>query len=243
MNDKQKKPVIKQETIMELLNNTYDKCLSGVPHISPSIEEQANDYLKKYKDPAKACKVMMRNQIVKCTTSGFLAGFGGIITWPAAIPANIGSVIYVQMRMIACAAYMNGYDLDSDQARTLVYACLAGVSVNQFVKDAGVKFTLKFANGMVKKIPGEALVKINQKVGFRFITKFGETGIINLGKTVPVAGAVVGGGFDLVETKVIAKRALKWFMEGDFSVEGDEVIDEESQIDDDIDYIDFEIEE
>ena len=39
---------------------------------------------------------------------------------------------------------------------------------------------------------------------------------------------IVGGGLDLVETKVIADRAYKWFMTGDFSVKGesnDDVID------------------
>ena len=58
--------------------------------------------------------------------------------------------------------------------------------------------------------------KINQKVGFRFVTKFGEKGVINLGKLVPGVGAVIGGGLDYVETKVIAKRAYDWFIEGEF---------------------------
>lgn len=77
---------------------------------------------------------MLKNQILKCTTSGFLTGFGGIITLPITIPTNIGSVLYVQMRMIACTAYLAGYDLKSDQVQTFVYACLAGVSVNQLIK-------------------------------------------------------------------------------------------------------------
>ena len=62
----------------------------------------ANDYLKKHKSKEDACKAMLRNQIVKCTTSGVVTGFGGFITMPVALPANVGSVIYVQMRMIAC---------------------------------------------------------------------------------------------------------------------------------------------
>jgi hypothetical protein len=147
---------------------------------------------------------------------------------PVAIPANIGSVIYVQMRMIACTAYMADYDLNSDQTQTFVYACLAGVAVNSLLKQAGIKFGVKFANGVIKKIPGKVLTKINQKVGFRFITKFGSKGIVNLGKMLPGVGAIVGGGLDLVETKVIADRAYKWFMTGDFSVKGesdDDVID------------------
>ena len=69
---------------------------------------------------------------------------------PVAIPANIGSVIYVQMRMIACTAYMADYDLNSDQTQTFVYACLAGVAVNSLLKQAGIKFGIKFANGVIK---------------------------------------------------------------------------------------------
>lgn len=70
---------------------------------------------------------------------------------------------------------------------------------------------------MVKKIPGIVLTKINQKVSFRFLTKFGEKGIINIAKLVPVVGSVIGGGFDLVETKVIANRSYKMFIKGDLS--------------------------
>lgn len=32
---------------------------------------------------------------------------------------------------------------------------------------------------MVKKIPGTVITKINQKIGFRFLTKFGSKGLIN----------------------------------------------------------------
>ncbi|MCM0703774.1 EcsC family protein [Faecalicatena sp. BF-R-105] len=202
---------------MALLDSCYEKCLNGVPYVSPSVAELANDYLDKYPTNQQACKAMINKQIIKCTTSGFITGFGGIITMPVTLPANIASVLYVQMRMIACTAYMAGFELNSDQTQTFVYACLAGVAVNELVKQAGIKFGVKFANGLIKKIPGKVLTKINQKVGFRFITKFGSKGIINLGKLVPGVGAVIGGGLDLAETKAISVRAYKWFFEGDFS--------------------------
>ena len=154
---------------------------------------------------------------------------------PVTLPANVGSVLYVQMRMIACIAYMNGYKLNSDQTQTFVYACLAGVAVNDIIKQAGIKFGVKFANGLIKKIPGKVLTKINQKVGFRFITKFGSKGVVNLGKMLPGVGAVIGGGLDYAETKIIADRAYKWFLEGDFT---DEKQEEETIVD--VDATDFE---
>ena len=217
--NKEKKKLLSQEDIMKLLDNCYDKCLNGIPQVSPSIEQMANDYLKKHESEENACKEMIRNQIIKCTTSGFITGFGGFITMPITIPANVGSVLYVQMRMIACTAHMAGYDINSDQTQTLVYACLAGVAVNEIIKQVGTKFGTKLANNLVKKIPGKTLTKINQKVGFRFLTKFGQKGLVNLGRLVIGVGAVIGGGLDFVETKIIADRAYKWFFDGDFELE------------------------
>lgn len=214
--------IILQDDIMKILDNCYEACLNGIPKVSDDVRIVADEYLNKYKNKETACKKMLDNQIIKCTTSGFITGFGGILTLPVSLPANITSVIYVQMRMIACAAYMGGYDLSSDETRTFIYACLAGVAVNGLIKQASLKFGVKFANVLIKKIPGKVLTKINQKVGMRFITKFGTKGVINLGKMVPGVGAVIGGSLDFIETKVIANRAYKWFIENDFSLENNE---------------------
>lgn len=215
---KEKKKLITQEDILKILDGLYDKSVHGIGKVSPPINQLAQNYLDKNKDPKKAAKAMLKNQVAKCTTSGFLTGFGGAITLPVTIPANVGSVLYVQMRMVACAAYLAGYDLNSDQVQTFVYACLAGVSVNEVVKQAGIKVGVKMAEKGIQKIPGKVLTKINQKVGFRLLTKFGEKGIINLGKLLPGVGAIINGGLDYTETKIIASRAYKMFLEGDFSV-------------------------
>lgn len=210
-----KQTVFTQEQVMQLLDKLYAQCLDGIPKVSPPISELANDYLEKHGSVYTAANSFVDYQVAKCTTSGFLTGIGGLITLPVAIPANISSVLYVQMRMIACLAYMGGYDVGSDQVQTLVYACLAGAAVNQLLKQAGIQFGNKFAVAMVRKIPGSVLTKINQKIGFRFITKFGSTGIINLGKAIPFVGGVIGGGMDFAETRVIADRAYKLFIMGD----------------------------
>ena len=215
MSEKKKK--LSQEDIMVVLETLYKKSIDGIPKVSPPIEELAKDYIEKHNDMESAAKSFINYQIAKCTTSGFLTGLGGLITLPITIPANISSVLYVQMRMIACLAYMSGYDTNSDQVQTLVYACLAGVSLDQVMKQIGVKVGVKLANSMVKKIPGKVLTKINQKVGFRLLTKFGTKGVINIGKAIPIVGGVISGGFDFAETKIIGNRAYKMFILNDFS--------------------------
>lgn len=214
---KEKKAPITQEEIMQLLDKLYDKSIQGVPKISPPIEQLASDYITKSADIESAAKSFINYQIAKCTTSGFITGLGGLITLPVTIPANVSSVLYVQMRMISCLAYMGGYDIKSDQVQTLVYACLAGISLDQVVKQVGIKVGVKLANVMINKIPGAVFIKINKAVGFRLLTKFGSKGVINLGKAVPVVGGVIGGGFDFVETKIIADRAYRMFILNDFT--------------------------
>ena len=87
--------------------------------------------------------------------------------------------------------------------------------VNPVDSDAistSVKAANKAALAGLKKLPGKVLVAINQKLGFRFITKFGQKGIINLGKGIPCVGGILNGGINLAETRHIAKDAVKAFL-------------------------------
>lgn len=216
MAKKEKQKVLSQADMMNLLDSLYSKCIQGIPMISSPIEKMADDYLQHNATVEDAAKDMIHKQVIKCTTSGFITNLGGVITLPVTIPANVGSVMYVQMRMIACAAYMAGYDVHTDQVQTLVYACLAGVSVMEVAKKAGIKIGQKGLENLIDKIPGKVLIAINQKVGFRMLTKFGETGAINIGKVIPVVGGVIGGGFDFIDTKFIGNRAYNQFIKGNF---------------------------
>lgn len=208
------KSILPQEKIMELLNVCYDKALNGIPG-TPTCYDLANEYMTKYPSSQQAVKEFVKWQIAKCTTSGFLTSLGGIITLPVSVPANLASVWYVQLRMIATIAIMGGFDPADDEVQTLVYICLTGSSVSKMCREAGVQFGNKITTAMIKKIPGTVLTKINQAVHFRFVTKFGTKGLINLGKMVPVVGGIVGGGFDLAGTKVIAGIATKTFIYGE----------------------------
>ena len=219
----------------EILSDIYGKALDGIPKVSRSVEEMVNDYACKADTPKDAALMLVQNQVLKCGTSGFLTGLGGLITLPVAIPANIGSVLYVQLRMVAGIAKLGGYDIKSDQVQTMVYLALTGSALKDVVKQIGIKFGEKTLQAAIKKIPGKALVAINQRIGYRLITKFGEKGIINLGKAIPLIGGVVGGGIDVISTKIIAKNAIDMFI-NNVMPEGSELSNEEIA---DIDSIDI----
>jgi len=84
------------------------------------------------------------------------------------------------MRMIAAIALIRGYDLNSDQVQTFVYATLAGTTVSGIMKKTGIVIGNKVAMKVMQKIPGTVLTKINQAVGFRMVTKFGTKDAVNL---------------------------------------------------------------
>lgn len=206
---------ITEEQMLEILNSLYIKSVNGIPKVSLPVDDLVEDYIKKNPSVEEAAKSLINNSTVKCGTSGFLTGFGGFATMIATLPANITSVMYVQLRMCCAIAKMAGYDIHSDQVQTLIYACLTGSAMSDILKQAGIKFGQKFGVAMVKKIPGKTITAINQKVGFRFVTKFGEKGIVNLGKVVPVLGAFIGGGIDVASTRIIGYNAYKVFMKGE----------------------------
>jgi len=195
----------------QVLEWAFDKAVNGLPG-TDTVEELAESYLRKNSSVEKAIDNLIRWQNAKGVTSGFLTGLGGLITLPVAIPANIASVMYVQIRMIATIAQMRGYDLKDDQVKTFVFVCLTGQAAAEILKPAGVKLGVALANQAIKKIPGEVIKAINKAVGIRLVTKFGEKGIVNLGKAVPLVGGIIGGTVDGIGTNTVGKTAKKVFI-------------------------------
>ena len=195
----------------EILDWGYEKALTGLPGMDTAYE-LAEEYTMKYGTDQGIDK-LITTQLAKCGTSGFLTGLGGLMVLPVAVPANISSVLFIQMRMIASIAIMRGYDVKDDQVRTFVYASLTGKAATDILKQAGVQIGHKLAVNMIKKLPFEVIKKINKAVGFRLMTKFGQKGIINMGKMVPLVGGVIGGTYDATTTKIIANAAKEIFVE------------------------------
>ena len=202
---------ITEDKMLQVLDTCYEKAILGLPGFE-TAQELGDKYLEKYQDVEKAIDKFIAFQEAKCMTSGFITGLGGVLTLPVAIPANVASVLYVQIRMIAAIAHMRGYDVLDDQVKTFIYVALTGNSAGEILKQSGIQIGVKMGTSLVKKIPGKVLTKINQKVGFRLLTKMGKTGAINLIKLVPITGGIVGGGFDLISTATIAKTAKKIFV-------------------------------
>lgn len=107
--------------------------------------------------------------------------------------------------MVAAIIYIRGYDIKDDQVKTLAFVALTGQAASDILKEFGIKTSTSFLKVAIRKVPVEVIKKINQKVGFRLMTRFDSKEIINLAKLVPVAGRVIGAIVDIIGTNAIGK--------------------------------------
>ncbi|RUT26528.1 EcsC family protein [Asaia sp. W19] len=203
----------KLSVISKALEWGYEKAVSG-GGVLRTAQSLGNEYLDANNgDREKAVNSLIRWQNTKAATGGFVTNLGGVMTLPVAIPANMASTLYIQLRMIAGIAYIGGHDVLDDRTKTLCFVCLTGNGAAEVVKSAGVQFGSKLtASAIQKYITGEMIKTINKAVGFRLVTKAGSTGLINLTKVVPVVGGIVGGAFDGVSTNIIGNTARRTFI-------------------------------
>lgn len=196
-----------ENALMQVLDWTYGKAVNGFAGLD-SAEEMAIDYLKGDGNLTDKVNSLIRWQNSKAASSGVLSGLGGLTT----LPANLGSVMYIQIRMVAAIAYMGGYNIHDDRVKSLVFACLVGDAAKDVFKEIGIAMGSKMATNTIKNISGKTLTAINQKVGFRLVTKFGQKGVINLGKGIPMIGGLIGGVADLTTTNMIGNVARNTFI-------------------------------
>ncbi|MDX1960448.1 MAG: EcsC family protein [Leptospiraceae bacterium] len=207
-----KEDLLDEEIISKTLDFAYNSSIEGMGVFS-SAEDLAREYLKENNnDKIKAAESLVNWQIAKAGTSGFVTGLGGILTLPVTLPANLTSVLFIQLRMIAAIAAIAGLDVKSDKVKTLAYSCLTGSSAVEILKQVGITIGTKLTHVMIRKISIETIKQINKAVGFRLLTKFGTTGAINFGKAVPIFGGVISGGFDAVTTKTIGDISIEVFL-------------------------------
>ena len=139
--------------------------------------------------------------------AGFVTNLGGVLTLPVALPANFLGTAAVQMRLIAKIASARGYDLQSEEVKAFVFACLLGNAAVDALKDAGVQIGMRLAPIVLQRL--------NQTVLSRLLARLGTAGAVNMTKVVPLLGGVIGGGLDAASTRVVGRMAKRMFVRRD----------------------------
>jgi uncharacterized protein (DUF697 family) len=205
------KNITNHSSIMRVLDWAYEKAINGIPGLD-SASQLASGFMEKEGSLREKANSLIRWQNAKAGTSGFVTGIGGLMTLPVAIPANLASVVYIQIRMIAAIAHMGGYDLRDEKVKTLVYMCLVGNFAKDILQETGIRLGTKFTALAIERISEKSLLLINQRVGFRLLATSGTKGMINLGKAVPLVGGIIGGSIDMAATNTIGNMARNTFL-------------------------------
>lgn len=204
---------ITRSKVVHALDWAYDKAIYGAPGVN-GAEDMARDYLQLDGSLLEQVDRLIRWQTAKAATSGFVSGLGGLMLMPVALPANLASVMYIQVRMIAAIAYMGGCELRDDRVKTLVLACLCGNAAKDIVKEIGIHVGTRLTAQAIDKISSQAIVRVNEAVGYRLLTKFGQSGTAKLSKVVPLVGGVIGAAFDSTSTRIVGVVSRDTFIVG-----------------------------
>lgn len=217
----------KSNKMLQVLDWAYTKANSDIPDLGTS-SEMAKKYLDKEGGSViKAVDSMVRWQITAAASTGFVSSLGGLATMPLTLPANIAGVMAIQLRMIGAIAELGGYHEESEEKKTGMYLCLLGSQAGNVLSKTTSQFTIKFTTAALKKLPGTVLTQINKAVCFRLFTKFGQTGLVNINRMIPILGGVIGASVDALSTYAIAKAAKALFLNEIIDFEKQELIEQE----------------
>ncbi|WP_051759382.1 EcsC family protein [Herbidospora cretacea] len=194
----------------ELSDKIFNLGVDGRGPWKGSIEV-AEEHLTKHGDVEQAIQRLIATHARLTSGTGFLTGLGGLLTLPVALPADFAALWITQARLAGAIAHLRGYDLRSEEVRSVVLISLIGSSATEVLSQAGVQIGTKSAISAIKQVPGRVLIQINKTVGFRLITKAGTKGVVNLTKLAPIVGGVIGGGINLTSTRAVGAWAKKNF--------------------------------
>lgn len=189
-----------------ILNNIYDSAING------RAVELANEYIDRYGRTELAIDKLVSCQRRKCTTTGFLTGLGGLVSIPVTLPADLYSSLVIQVNMIVAIAVIRGYDVHSEEVKTLVFLCIVGNSIGDVLKQAGIKAVTDYtAKTIIPKLTMIVSQRIAAKVGSRLVVKASTKGLSSAAKMIPVLGGLIGGAYNYAEVSTYANIARERF--------------------------------
>lgn len=202
---------VAQQVAGKVAGKVVDWGVDGLGPMASAIDV-AEEHLRSCGgDREKAVQRLIATHRRIVAASGFATGLGGFITLPITVPADLTVLYAYSARCTAAVAHLRGCDVHTEEVRSLVLLTLLGSSGAEVLSEAGVQVAQKSALTALRKLPGRTVIEINKKVGFRLVTKFGEKGVINLHKFVPLAGAPVGAAVNVATMRTVATYARRNF--------------------------------
>jgi EcsC protein family len=195
---------------LQLFDWVYGRALDGLPGLD-GAEELAAKYMARHPTCEAAIKALILSQTGLAGGAGFLTGIGGFVSLPVAIPANLASALYIQVRMIAAIAHLRGHDIRTPEVRGLVLACLTGSKAADTLKNAGTRVGVRMTRDVAAWMSPALFKKAERVAGVSVPAVTGAAKVAKVGKLVPVVGGVVAGGVDAALTQLVGRAADRVF--------------------------------
>lgn len=204
-------PARMDRVVDTLLDRLLRTGIDGLGKLDPARVVAANA-LRSERSADDAIDSIVSTHTKLAATGGFVTGLGGFVTLPVALPANVVGFYVVATRMVAAIATVRGYDVRRDEVRTAILLALSGDDATEILRKAGGgMITGRATSFALDKLPPGALMAVNKGVAFRIVVQLGEKSLGRLGRMVPLAGGVIGGGIDAYFMQRLARHARKEF--------------------------------
>jgi hypothetical protein len=202
---------------LQLVKWISNHAIDGIRPLS-SAHELADQYLadQSYKSDSARVDALINWETSKNFTSGFITGLGGVLVLPVSLPAAFAASWLIQARMAAAIARIYGHDLRSPAVRTLAMSALVADNFKEIAKASGYVIGRGAVTALANRaMPGKALIEINKRVGWRLLAHAGKRSGTTVVRGVPFVGGMLGGGFDAVACRLVARAAKALFARRD----------------------------
>jgi hypothetical protein len=176
----------------------------------PAVEGERRDLPTE--DVEKVINRLIKESVAAAGSAGFITGLGGLVTLPIALPANLAGALIINVRLAGAIADLRGYQLSDPHTQAMVPLVAVGSNVQTVLSAIGAQIGVKLTEQAIRKLSIDVIRKINKKVGFMLLAKYGtQRSVITLAKIVPFVGGVVGGAVDATLTALVGRTAKKLF--------------------------------
>jgi uncharacterized protein (DUF697 family) len=197
-------------TFLQAFDWAYGRAIDGLPGFD-GAEELADKFAARHGSPDAAIKALILSQTALAGSAGLLTGIGGFVSLPVAIPANLASALYIQVRLIAAIAHLRGHDIRTPELRALVLACLTGSKAADTLKNAGARLGARVTRDVAGWVSPALVKKAERMAGVSATALAGAGNVAKMSKVVPVVGGVVAAGFDAAMTQLVGRAADRLF--------------------------------
>lgn len=181
------------EALQKIFTEARKMALNGKYGFTPAESLAIQNLSKCHFNATRAINKLIKTEVYKCTLNGGLTSLGGFTTSIAGFPANIITVLAMQLRIVYAVAYIRNYEIyNNDSLDVIAKVCLLSndlKSLLRYLKEIGFK-------NYGKVVPLETLKQINDKIFKQLTTKI----IFKTGgkvlEFIPLVGGVVGAIID-----------------------------------------------